>query len=268
MHSELQDSGTSQKRSLPRYKKEQIEKRAIDLINYVDTSILMTPQPTPLDRICAKLEESSLKARFIFDQDLGTTPNGNPVIGTFKTVECAIYVAPKLPTARHRWVLAHELGHLTLHRKLHTYDPAMLAEIGIADANLEIRDTMRHLDDYLAAREIKGRNQRQWLEWQANTFAAALLLPEQTFLKEYNRILKAENVRNWQAGTLYVDNQPCNYLTLHNVAHQLSVLFLTTKTTVIYRLHRFDRIIDVRSKNVVQVSELLHILEYLAQRSE
>jgi len=63
-------------------------------------------------------------------------------------------------TVRYNFTLAHELGHFVLHRKLNVLG-------NIADTSAELFNTPE-----------EDLTERQWTEWQANSFASALLLPQ------------------------------------------------------------------------------------------
>ncbi len=72
-----------------------------------------------------------------------------------------------------RFTLAHEIGHAFLHRRFCTTPGNMkkYAEQGSADA---IQDTKERFQQKNTDRL---QTERDWLEWQANAFASAVLMP-------------------------------------------------------------------------------------------
>lgn len=72
-------------------------------------------------------------------------------------------------TPRFNFTLAHELGHFLMHRHLLDY-------ISIWKDFSIIEDGDREL--YL--NQLTSDNPKTWIEWQANKFAASLLLPRAT----------------------------------------------------------------------------------------
>lgn len=82
-----------------------------------------------------------------------------------------------MESTRLRFTLAHELGHLSLHRNLRLDFQSLDATArAIVDGERELQIGHRVL-------ESPG----DFLEWQANSYAAALLMPRITFTPELKR---------------------------------------------------------------------------------
>lgn len=79
-----------------------------------------------------------------------------------------IYLSPLTSLERDRFTIAHELGHLLLHL------PKLKAENPSA-----IMRATRYIDN--------GDATQQRAEWEANWFAAALLMPEKEFKRHHSR---------------------------------------------------------------------------------
>ncbi len=95
--------------------------------------------------------------------------------------EFTIFVNVNEPSARKRFTIAHEIGHRMLHME------------GAAD--IEIIDT----HDNFRAAEVpydKTWNEERRIEWEANTFAAALLMNE-NLVREKWEICKEPNILAW-----------------------------------------------------------------------
>gem|GEM_PF-6657516 len=145
---------------MPRYSYLQIEQKAKEVIEYFQPRVLVTAPPIPVqsfvDLLCKK---GHLK---FCVTDLGYVNRSSKIMGLFTTEPYnTIYIDNSVvDTVRYNFTLAHELGHFVLHRKLNVRG-------NIADTSAELFNTPE-----------EDLTERQWAEWQANSFASALLLPQ------------------------------------------------------------------------------------------
>ncbi len=131
-----------------------------------------------------------------------------------------------------RFTLAHELGHFYLDHGRYLQRELLQAQ---------------DLDSHQTTRMPSGDVER--LEWQANAFAAYLLMPEQEFLKRLARLAVIHNIRNRGHGFLYLDSQPVNCQLVHYVSHDLSEHFNVSMTAVRLRLKSLGLLVDATSMN-------------------
>lgn len=130
--------------------------------------------PVPIDEII----ELHLKLTFEF-RDMRSLFGVGDVHGALWVNECRVGVDQSLDPdenpaklGRFRFTLAHEAGHWRLHRTLfqrHANQPSLLPEA----------------DD--RANYICRSSDTSPLEWQANYFAAALLMPRELILQEWDK---------------------------------------------------------------------------------
>ncbi len=148
-------------RSLPRYSIAQLEEKALTVIQHYHPESTKNQYAVPVEAFIASLQTSGHIEYAI--GNLGTIGNSK-ILGLFITKpRNAIYIDHSLVgTIRFRFTLAHELGHFVLHRKI--------------DVGGNITDT----SDDLLETPAQAQTDRQWAEWQANNFAASLLLPRQS----------------------------------------------------------------------------------------
>lgn len=92
----------------------------------------------------------------------------------------AIYVNADDPSVRKRFTVAHELGHMILHL------------IGGDAEFIDNADNFRSTVDPDA-----GWTDRRRREWEANTFAAALLMPEGLVRRRWSEIRDPEGMARW-----------------------------------------------------------------------
>jgi Zn-dependent peptidase ImmA (M78 family) len=138
-------------------------------------------------------------------------------------------------TARFRFTLAHELGHLSLHRNLPLdFELLDATSKGILDARQDLR---------LGRRELK--TPRDWLEWQANYYAGCLLIPRAMLGPELERRQHLLGVR--LPGRIYVDDQPDNMASYISLVEHLRATFQTSKTTTRIRLEQLGLLEDRRT---------------------
>ena len=139
-------------------------------------------------------------------------------------------------TYRQAFVIAHEIGHYILHKELRVtqeyYD-------SFSDSEYDFRANKHMLTNF-----------RHWIEWQANYFAACLLMPKDSFRVNLIKYHLKEGIRN--TGTIYLDDQRVNQKDFQNILIYLSEYFSTTKMSVIYRLQEFNLITYANNYNSYQ----------------
>lgn len=136
--------------------------------------------------------------------------------------EHVITINSSLSKHRQNFTIAHELGHIALHSS-------------IVENLFSIED--RESDkNTIISKSIYGR-----MEYQANTFASYLLMPNIPFMAEVNKLFK----ENWiTTGRLYHDYQPCNIRDCNVVVGALSSKFNVSQEVVIVRLKRANLYIE------------------------
>ena len=94
-----------------------MEQRVCHMLDYVLPNREDDGSPPNLQRVVAQLQ-SQYRVRFIFSEDLGKLATGERIFGMFAVAPLTIRVAAQLPqrSPTFRRTLAHELGHLVLHR--------------------------------------------------------------------------------------------------------------------------------------------------------
>ena len=136
--------------------------------------------------------------------------------------EHVITINSSLSKHRQNFTIAHELGHIALHSS-------------IVENLFSIED--RESDkNTIISKSTYGR-----MEYQANTFASYLLMPNIPFMAEVNKLFK----ENWiTTGRLYHDYQPCNIRDCNVVVGALSSKFNVSQEAVIVRLKRANLYIE------------------------
>ena len=186
--------------------------------------------PLDLDQLCRlEHQKCDLKVRRWAEALSPTVPTN--VLGRFLFEENTIELFDghaKSPTQM-RFTLAHELGHHFLgharYLSLDTYDED------------DFEGQVGHL---LSLTDIAR------LEWQANRFAACLLMPRRQFLHQFRLLLEDHDIKDRGYGLLYVDSQPCNLETFGSICSGLSCAFRVSFGAVAVRLKVLGLLNDQR----------------------
>jgi Zn-dependent peptidase ImmA (M78 family) len=194
-----------------------------------------------LEPICDYLAEFN-NIEFIYDEHLGENAQGNEVLGKISLDTKKIFISNSLKRNSPRWrfTLAHELGHFLLHRKLFISDPStnkMDSQNSINWEDIDKTSTSR-------------------LEWQANSFASALLLPKITLIPLIAKLLKDYEIRNSNHGIIYLDNQKENILSYQYISSKIKKEYNVSYQMITYRLVQLN-ILNNQSgqKNIRELSK-------------
>ena len=93
---------------------------------------------------------------------------------------------------------------------------------------------------------IIGKSTYGRMEYQANTFASFLLMPDTPFSVEVNKLFRENRITT---GRLYHDYQPCNIRDCNIVIGALSSKFNVSQEAVIVRLKRANLYIEGNNCN-------------------
>lgn len=217
---------------------EYIELKAEEVIGKWFEYVLVKPIPTPLNKFCLKLKNEH-NTIIQFGQDLGYR-RGRKIWGFFKPEPRNISVdVSLLDTPRFPFVLAHEIGHLVLHRNLVIDSIEYQIE---ADTESDFINGNRTLT-----------TARDWIEWQANKFASCFLMPRKTFTEAVVQAQKEVGVTH-NLGMVHVDKQPYSKEDFESVKERLAFIYNVNKTNVEIRLNDLNILKDQRFEDVGHIS--------------
>lgn len=153
----------------------------------------------PIDLEFLVFEHFCDRDGLIFDneQDLGSE-DGDEVLGKTLPVSRRILITSTLrrgPEGRYRFTVAHEIGHWVLHRPLFIAGPGQTDLFGPANESRELVSLNRNVFHSDAATVPPE-------EWQANHFAAALLLDERVLQQAFQQRFGENPVALRRAGGL------------------------------------------------------------------
>ncbi len=176
---------------------------------------------------------SKFNVRFNFGKKIGNLLTGATILGKFSVSPNTIQISSVLDDWSPSFckTLAHEIGHLVLHRKL-------IGNGKYISNDKPLIDTARQL----RYRETASMSDLGWVEWQANEFAMCLILPRR-YLQSLVYMTQTSLGITRNLGTMYLDEQLCNKNDCYRIVHAISQLS-GAKPTLIWRRLRFLGILE------------------------
>lgn len=205
--------------------------------------------PPDIQRVVAVLK-SKYGVCFSFSDELGELPTGERILGMFTVDPLRIHVTSLLPMWSPKFLrtLAHELGHLVLHRKMIGKGKHISREKPIVDTAKQLR-----------YRETAELSDLGWVEWQANEFSMCLILPRR-YLQRLVFEVQTESGIKRNLGTLYLDDQPCNKQDCHRFVDGIARISGAKKALLWRRLRFLGILEDHQKKRLRPVFEALDAL--------
>ena len=202
-----------------------IEARAqsvLTTVHYLDGAV-------DLDAVCSwQAGEADLKVRRACEPP---GHSGSSILGriNFRPLEIETFKPPEETPEIERFTLAHELGHHFLgHSRYMAREECEAPDfVPLAGGDFALADIHR-------------------LEWQANYFASCLLLPRESFVREFCALAGRHGLRDRGFGLLYVDQQPCNRAVFTAVVLPLARRFKVSRTVAKIRLEGLGVLKDDR----------------------
>ena len=229
---------------IPHLSHEDIELKAEEVIEYFDKSVLNEPMFTPLSDFIEKMT-SEFNIGFDATSDLGHSPNGNKILGMFRLNPREILIDNSIVnSSRYYFTLAHEFGHLVLHRN-----------IKISQKDYDANGFIDTKKDLVTGKKVFLTG-RDWLEWQANKFASSIVMPRATVHIAVKKIQEELGIKR-NFGFIYLDNNNYSRMDYQTISNSLQIIYGLNKTNIEYRLKDLGLLIDTRDKNVKHISELL-----------
>ena len=215
----------------------EIEERASHMLQYVLPDRGEDPNPPDLKKIVSVMR-SKYNVQFSFSKNLGSLESGEKLLGMFHVNPLTISVCSSMDawSPDFNRTLAHELGHLVLHRKMIGNGKYIPKDKPIVDTAQKLRYG-----------ETADLSDLGWVEWQANEFSMCLILP-----RKYIQVLVifAQNKLgiNKNLGTMYLDDQPCNKYDCKRIVDLIKELS-GARENLLWRRLRFLGILEDHQKH-------------------
>jgi Zn-dependent peptidase ImmA (M78 family) len=219
------------KEGAPILSADEIEEISEDFLERFDAKSLENPMETNLNRIVQKLS-MDYDVKFMYSVDLGLDEDGRKIIGKYTPKGKEIYVDPILLDQKARWkfTLAHEIGHFVLHTNL--------------DALPDSSGDSSRTDNYrtLSLHNVNGKRPKDWIEWQANRFAGAILVPRFTLKEKLISLQESMGIRI-RLGQIYLDYQPVNVRDFQKLVFRLQHTYRISSAVIKVRLRHLELIV-------------------------
>ncbi|MDC6383990.1 ImmA/IrrE family metallo-endopeptidase [Muricauda sp. SK9] len=235
-------------KGLKKLSADQINDIAVSFLNDFDQTVTKKILPVPINKLVKYLEET--KFLKINSKNNLTDNSGNELLGYYDLKNKTIFINAAIKnTIRFPFILAHEIGHFVLHSNLKT--------------NQFVYDNFKDSEYSLFIQKHKLRNDKNWLEWQANCFASCLLMPKQAMITKLIAIQIDKGIS--KQGRIYLDEQRVNQKDFIDIVEKLALFFGVSKTSVEYRLESLNIIQrpplskkDERDKETLRALSLLN----------
>lgn len=216
-----------------------IETKAFEVVNVACKETSQRLFVTPVFEFVEHLKDKH-NVKFSLGVGLGFDNTGRKILGVFKRQRpYEILIDSKVIHDHNRlkFTISHELGHLALHRHL-----------ALPEEDYNIYEEPE-FNTILQRKEFTCS--RHWVEWQANYFAGAFLVPK---IRLYRALLEIQNEigvkRN--LGKIYVTSERSSYKDLNRVIDELSKRFCVSEGLIITRLRQLKLYFDSHNRNIVR----------------
>lgn len=172
---------------------------------------------------------------FDLSHELGTDEIYTSALGSMDAKNNIIKISDSLEYNSPRWrfTLAHEIGHYIFHHNFMLKNKI--------DEHIDIDE------NYSIVEFNMSSNLFRRLEWQANMFANSLLMPRVNVFYSIGDLIKELDIRNFNSGIIYVDNQQCNIHNYNYIVSRLKKEYNVSATIVEIRLKQLRILNDKRS---------------------
>lgn len=256
---------TSEITGIERLSGELLERMAENLLNDFNPNIVKHHLGLNMESFMEYLKE---KHKLEISVEPIKQPKGREILGMCIAEERKIIINSHIrDTERFGFVLAHEVAHFFLHRHL-------TIEQSIYDSQSDsIYNPLTGKHDLV--------NDRNWIEWQANKFAACLIMPR---LNVVVRLIECQGKRGRRRPNhVHVDNVPDNWSNFLLTNEYLSDYFGVSHTVMEYRMadigvlaygrnfrrpNRISNEVSIHARSISQLlSKVLNQIEVIGVQS-
>jgi hypothetical protein len=219
------------KDGIPVLSVKQIEAVATELLQNYCPQMLARPGFTPIAYIIDKLRERT--GLLFVQQDLGYIGTAK-VLGKVAFRKKILFLDNSLFGDRKqafRFTAAHEIGHWILHR--YNYRNWTFNSRYPTSDSLE--------DDEKTLCRLDQKSPKDWLEFQANVFAASLIMPREMFVLALATAQAAMGITK-NIGRIYLSQAPCSLRDCENAVSDLAKIFEVSKQSVRVRIKTLNLI--------------------------
>jgi len=169
--------------------------------------------------------------------------DGTLILGSANFSQKMIIINSHSLQKRERFTLAHEIGHFDLDHERYLRSETIVER------------------DLFITTEKSSRFNYERLEYQANAFAAELILPDAVFLQKTAQLRRQLEIRDRGYGYIFVDDQPCNFVVYNELLSRLSNYFAVSKQAIEVKFRKSRMLTDHRRSNETPpIASLINVL--------
>lgn len=228
---------------VPVISRTRLEQFAEELIEDYRAGLLESPQPTDIEQLVECYLRANLEVRpitmtnailgvAIFNE--GCVPVYDRMKGTFVPLDVLDHtimieegIYNRLEPGRFNFTLAHEASHLICHDGV-SVSNGMQCRQGAEGSIIMCRPEGERYPQYGQKTPV------DWMEWQADYFGAALLMPRKTVQMAIEQILWNAGYLGGVCGMREINRSPKLFA---HVAEQLSKIYRVSKTAAAIRMN-------------------------------
>ena len=218
---------------------EEIEQISSEFLREIQPGALVGASPINRENLLG-----AIKSQYGYDflvADLGYE-EGSRILGQTDFVHKAIILDQVFSQTddsillRLPFIIGHEVGHCVLHSPY--YEQLKLSGV--------FKEVTTDTHDALTGRKIL-ETQRDFLEHQAHTFSASLLVPRSTLRPALIKVQKYLGI-NRRLGEIYINSTPSGRNDYNMTISKLSLIYGVSRTIISYRLQNLGFVADHRTK--------------------
>ncbi|MCL5028596.1 MAG: ImmA/IrrE family metallo-endopeptidase [Bacteroidetes bacterium] len=234
--------------NLPKLSRNSIEEIAQLFLFLYSPRVLDLPIAITLNSIINLLKQNK-KLSFSYSDGLGGN-EGKINLGVTHLHEKSIQIASHIKenSVAFNFVVAHELGHLFLHTLKPIRDDKRNKIISVLDDENKFIYVKKELETV-----------RDWLEWQANNFAASLLMPKNTIKMALENIQKEMGISK-NIGLIYLEEKNYSHKDFEAIITKLTNIFNVSRTVCKIRMYNLNLIHD-KIKNEIEGYKIDYLIK-------
>lgn len=243
------------KKGTPILSKEDIDDYAELLLQDFDGELLKVPKPTPVEdyvELYMNLRvdyqnlstDRSVLGMLAFNDGYVEVFNDNNQKQLIEVAEGTVFIDNSLleedQNGRYRFTLGHELGHWIYHRNIYSL---MKGQMSIFDLTNEPQKTcckcLKRDVGFISSKSGGFITDEEWMEWQADYFSSAILMPRKSFKLGVEETMAKANLKSDYFQTRKPNG---TFFNLSGIISGLSSLFNVSFQAAAVRMYKLEYI--------------------------
>jgi Zn-dependent peptidase ImmA (M78 family) len=225
---------------------QKVEDIATEVLQKHCPDVLRKPAMTPVIELIQAIGKTTGMKSAI--EDLGFRGQAK-ILGKVSFTKKTLFLDTLLTTEREvqmRFTAAHEIGHWILHRW--NYKNWKFSQPNYGPGDLE--------DDEKSLCRLEERTAQDWLEWQANVFAASLVMPRATFQTALIETQTTFGITR-NLGIVFISDAEYSRRDFQLVGNRLANIYGVSLTSIRIRLGTLKLLCDEAAAQTRSVRQIL-----------